>query len=144
MILGVPPARLQAVAHIGETGVDEQTAMLFQYQGGALAALTCAVRTSTSQEAWISGTEGSIHIPAFWHATSAVLRVPGQEPVQVSGAVGYHYEAAEVMSCLREGVTESPLVPLDESLAIARTMDRVRAAIGLTYSVQVEGRRPDL
>ena len=79
------------------------------------------------------GTEGSIHIPAFWHATEATLQVQGQEPVKVSDSVGYHYEAAEVASCVRKGQTESPSMPLDESIAIARISDQVRSTIGLTY-----------
>jgi predicted dehydrogenase len=46
---------------------------------------------------------------------------------------GYNYEAAEVMRCLREGKGESPSMPLDETLAIMRTMDQIRAQWGLVY-----------
>lgn len=46
---------------------------------------------------------------------------------------GYNYEAAEVMRCLRMGELESPLMPLDETLQIMQTMDRVRAQWGLKY-----------
>jgi dihydrodiol dehydrogenase / D-xylose 1-dehydrogenase (NADP) len=135
MVMGGSPVEIEAVAHIGETGVDEQSAMLCRYRGGALALLSCAVRTQTPQEARIHGTAGSIHIPGFWHATTATLQVYGQDPVQVVRPAGYHYEAAEAMSCLRAGVTESSLMPLDESIAIARTLDRVRAYVGLAYSM---------
>jgi dihydrodiol dehydrogenase / D-xylose 1-dehydrogenase (NADP) len=136
MVLGEPPVEVQASAHIGETGVDEQTAMLLRYADGALAVLSCAVRTRTPQEARIQGTEGSIHIPAFWHATSAYLQVGNAEPVEVTGPVGYHYEAAEVMSCLEAGDKESATMPLGESVAIARTLEQARAAIGLTYPLE--------
>ena len=44
------------------------------------------------------------------------------------------YEAAEVNRCLRAGLTESPLLPLDETLAIMGVLDDVRAQIGLDYS----------
>ena len=46
---------------------------------------------------------------------------------------GYNYEAAEVGRCLREGRTESEVMPLDETLAIMRTLDEVRAQWGLRY-----------
>lgn len=46
---------------------------------------------------------------------------------------GYNYQAAEVMRCLRAGLPESPLMPLDESLRIMETMDRIRAVWGLHY-----------
>ena len=39
----------------------------------------------------------------------------------------------EVHRCLAEGLTESPTIPLDETLEIAGTMDAVRAAIGMRY-----------
>lgn len=40
---------------------------------------------------------------------------------------GHQHEAAEVMRCLRSGEIESPRMPLDETLAIMRTLDAVRA-----------------
>jgi dihydrodiol dehydrogenase / D-xylose 1-dehydrogenase (NADP) len=132
MVLGDSPVEIQASAHIGETGVDEQSAMLLRYADGALALLSCAVRTSTPQEARIQGTEGSIHIPGFWHATSAFLQVGNADPVEFEGPVGYHYEAAEVMSCLASGDKESATMPLDESIAIARTLEQARSIVGLT------------
>jgi predicted dehydrogenase len=39
---------------------------------------------------------------------------------------GYAHEAIEVMRCLREGAKESPVMPLDESLAIIETIDAIR------------------
>jgi len=43
---------------------------------------------------------------------------------------GYHYQAEELMRCVREGRTESAVMPLDASLALVRLMDRARAAWG--------------
>ncbi len=37
------------------------------------------------------------------------------------------------MACLRDGRLESDVMPLDETVAIMRTMDEVRRQIGLTY-----------
>ena len=41
--------------------------------------------------------------------------------------VGYGYEAAEVVRCLRTGATESPAMPLDETLHVMRIMDEAHA-----------------
>ncbi|MBN1140161.1 MAG: Gfo/Idh/MocA family oxidoreductase [Anaerolineae bacterium] len=136
MVLGRPPTQIQAAAHLGETGVDEQTGMVFKYDRGELALLSCAVRATTPQEARIVGTAGSIHMPAFWHAPAATLAVPGQEPVVFTGDFGYQYEAAEVMACLCAGLKESATMPLDESMTIAETMDEVRRQIGLRYPME--------
>lgn len=127
------PAQIRAAGHIGETGVDEQTAMVLKYDGGQLASLTCAVRTSTPQAARIDGTAGTIEVPAFWHATTARLIRPDRPPLEATGDHGFRYEIAEVMACLEAGRTESPAMPLDETLAIAETMDEVRRQIGLRY-----------
>lgn len=41
---------------------------------------------------------------------------------------GYQFELDEVMQCIRAGKLESPTMPLADSLAIARTMDRLQVA----------------
>jgi len=46
---------------------------------------------------------------------------------------GYQYEAAEVMRCLRQGLIESPTMPLDESLSILETADALRRSWSLFY-----------
>jgi len=46
---------------------------------------------------------------------------------------GYNYEAAEAGRCLRAGQLESEIMPLDETLAIMRTLDQIRAQWGLRY-----------
>ena len=49
---------------------------------------------------------------------------------------GYNYEALEVMRCLREGRLESEIMPLDESLSLQETTDRIRAEWGLKYPTE--------
>ncbi len=68
MVFGGAPAEVHSSAHIGETGVDEQSAYLFRYDSGALARMSSATRTETAHRATIWGTEGSIEVPDFWQA----------------------------------------------------------------------------
>jgi len=139
MILGPRPVQLSSAASLGQSGVDEQSSFLLGYADGAQALLSCAVRTTTPQEARIIGTEGSILLDSpFWKGTAATLRTGAGEtrvefPLQGNG---YNYEAAEVGRCLREGKTESPVMPLDETLAILRLMDQARAQWGLRYPME--------
>lgn len=140
MVFGAQPSRIASLAHIGETGVDEQAAMVLAYDAGQLATLTCAVRVSTPHEAQIFGTEGSlrIHRP-FWHATELTVNAAGKEPQHLElpyPGNGYTCEAAEVGRCLREGELESPVMPLDETLAILDTLDQIRAQWGLRYPTE--------
>lgn len=130
------PTTVKATAAIGATGVDEQAAMSLGWSTGAMAQLTCAVRTSTKHDAVIYGSEGRIELPDFWHGTKAILHQDGK-PAQVLELPfignGYAHEAMEVGRCLRAGLRESPLIPLDESLAIMRCLDECRRQIGLRY-----------
>lgn len=42
---------------------------------------------------------------------------------------GYHYEADEVRSCVERGATESAVMPLNDSIAVAATADMIRSAL---------------
>jgi len=135
MVFGMP-TQITSLAHIGETGVDEQAAVLLGYDAGQIASLSCAITTRTSQDARIFGTKGAIHIPNFSRATSATLEVLGKEPLQIEIPFtdnGFEYQVLEVINCLRAGKLESDVMPLDESLSIIKTMDTVREQWGLKY-----------
>jgi dihydrodiol dehydrogenase / D-xylose 1-dehydrogenase (NADP) len=136
---GAAPVEIRGSAHIGETGVDEQSGMLIRYPEGRLAVLSCAVRTSTPQEASIFGTDGQIVLHSgFWCCKKATLKAGDREEtseVEFEGR-GYDYQAAEAMRCLREGKLESAIMPLNESLTIMKTLDELRGQWGLTYPTE--------
>ena len=139
MILGPRPSRVASTTQIGETGVDEQSAFLLQYPGGELAVLSCAVRTGTAVEARVFGTEGSIllHGPFFKCGALTVKRGGEEEHIDLPlEGNGYNYEAAEVGRCLRAGLKESDVMPLDETLALMELMDSIRAQWGLSYPME--------
>jgi len=139
MVFDRSPTRISSMAHIGETGVDEQSSMILGYDGGAMAILTCAIRTSTPHEAAIYGTDGWIEIPPFfWQPDRIILNLGGREEVMTFNRLGngYSFEAEEVMKCLREGKLESEIVPLERSVAVMDTMDRIRAQWGLKYPME--------
>lgn len=139
MLLGAPD-RIASLAELGQTGVDEQSAMVLGYPGGQLAVLYTAVRTNTPQDATIMGTEGFIRIHSQWWVPKAMtLHQAGKEPQLIEMPLtgnGYNYEAAEVHACLRAGKLESDVMPLDETLAIMQTMDRIRAQWGMRYPME--------
>ncbi|MOA32176.1 hypothetical protein D3C78_1533740 [compost metagenome] len=51
---------------------------------------------------------------------------------------GYAYEAEEVGRCLIEGLKESPLMTLKESLEIMRLLDQIRTQWGLRYPFETD------
>ena len=135
------PAKVQSSAVLGQTGVDEQAAFLLDYSGGRQAMLSSAVRTEMSQSATLYGTEGCLKIlRPWWKGQKLVLARPERDEetmdVPLEGN-GYPHEAREVMRCLAEGRLESPRMPLDFSLLVMRTMDRIRAPWGMRYPADV-------
>lgn len=136
-ILFGEPDTLASLAQIGETGVDEQTGMLFGYRGGQLAMGYSSFNVESPKEATVVGTKGYIHIHApFYCPSSFTLYLNGKEAevfnIPYEGN-GWNYEAVEVMQCLRSGKLESDLASHQETLALIRTMDRIRAQIGLKF-----------
>lgn len=139
MIFG-EPSRAAGLAHLGETGVDEQSAFVLGYEGGGLALISSAIRTETPQVAYILGTLGQlfIHRP-WWVPHSLTLSLPGRNDEVINfpfDGNGYNYEAGEVANCLRQGKTECQIMPLDETLAIMKQMDELRRQWGLKYPME--------
>ncbi len=133
-LLGVPTA-VHANGRLTETGVDGQVAISLEYPGAqALLATTLWAKTPTT--AHISGTEGRIEVAGeFYRPTSfRVIRRDGSEWTYdrpVDG--GFQFQAAEVARRVAEGATESPRITLDNSLEVMRTLDTIRAQIGVSY-----------
>lgn len=136
LLLGKPK---DILAHgvLGSTGIDEEMAAIFKYEGGKIAQLHSTIRADTKTEAFIYGSEGVIHIHSRWHEpTSMSLLLPGERPEDVFfdyPCIGYAYEAEEVMECLAAGKKESDSLPLSFSLDLIQLLDEMREKIGLTY-----------
>ncbi len=132
-----PVESVQAQAQRGATGVDLHTAFTLRHQRGGLSQGLCSLRTTTPWAAQVLGTHGRIELhPPFFHAERFTLVRAGQAPQDhhlPHLGNGYAHQVLEVDRCLRAGLTESPTMPLDESLALMGWLDAMRAQIGLRY-----------
>ena len=136
MLLGRPD-RIEAVAHLGATGVDESCAFVLHHPDGAIAVGQSSIVAGTPQRASVSGTRGRIVLhPPWWSATRLTLEVEGEAPREIELPVvghGYGPQADAVASALRENRLEDDRMPLDETLAIQETLDAIRTRCGLVY-----------
>lgn len=133
MLLG-EPEQVRAVTTPAPTGVDANTAVIARYTGGAVGLYHCGLWGDSPRVATITGTGGIITAgPPFYRPERLTLQRAGQEPetraVTLPGH-GFTYEAEEAARCLRAGLTESPVLPLDDTLAVMRTLDAARAGFG--------------
>jgi len=133
MVLGTPD-RITALVDPAFTGVDAQTSMLFGYASGAHAVLTCTLRAKSPTAAAIVGTEARIEVAGDFYAPTSLRLVTRTGEVTVGSELGVPatgrgmvHQSDEVARRLAAGELESPLMPLDETVAIMETMDAVLA-----------------
>ncbi len=129
MVLGRPD-RIMSMSAPAFTGVDAQTSMLFGYESGAHALLTCTLRGKSPTRASIVGTDARIEVEGDFYAPASVTLVPRNgDPTLVESVHegrGLRHQADEVARRLAAGDLESPLMPLDETISIMEMMDTVR------------------
>ncbi|MGX1560740.1 Gfo/Idh/MocA family protein [Streptomyces sp. NPDC055506] len=139
LLLG-EPSDIAARAVLSEEGVDLQTGALLSWESGALGSVHCSIVGGTATSASVTGSRGRIDIPGgFFFPDRFVLHRDGRDAEEFTAdpADGprnsLRHEATEVMRAVRAGETESPLVPLDGTLAVMRTLDAIRERVGVRY-----------
>jgi hypothetical protein len=136
LILGAP-GRILASCNRSVTGVDSQTSVMLEYATGAQALLLTSFEADTPGRAVINGARARNEVdgPFFRQAGFRVLDRDGHveswsEPHE---GLGLSHQATEVGNCIRQGLRESPRMPLHETLAVMTTLDRIRDQIGISY-----------
>ena len=137
-VLGVPD-KIDVKVIATEHGIDEQCAITFSYNNGAMASLLSTFRTTLATEAEICGTKARLKLtPDFYTAACNVeLYADGTKqdiPVERENGFGYQYEARHVNECLRAGLTESPVVPHEYTLMLMGILDKIRGLAGVVYA----------
>jgi predicted dehydrogenase len=139
MLLG-EPSRVTAQSVLSPEGVDLQTGAVLGWESGALGLVHCSIVGATGITASITGARGRIDVPdGFFQPDRFVLHREGREPEEFALASGdglrssFRHEALEVMRAIRAEETESPLVPLDATLGVMRTLDTIRDQVGVRY-----------
>lgn len=136
MLLGLPN-QIAGHAHLSDTGADELDSITLTYNNGTTANLTCSMRIYKPFEAFIVGTEGYIKVhETFFQPEMLTLQRNGKEAEIIHlprTGNGYTHEVEEVHLCLRSNRIESPIMPLDETMALMRIMDSLRHSWGVRY-----------
>ncbi len=140
-ILGKPD-NIDAWMTPAHTGVDEQCAVLFRYNNGAMAQLFSSFATNMPTEAEICGTKGRIRLTHRFYSPDTILEYYSGSPdsleiIQVENEAGhgYQYEARHVCECLHQGLTESPVMTHADSLLLMEMLDAIRKKAGIRYEV---------
>jgi predicted dehydrogenase len=146
-----PPEPALGRAVRADSGVDAAEAIVLSHpRTGALSTLAASITAVAPNDALVMGSRGwiRVHEPIFRPDRLTVHTAEPRE-IGVGGGQGrgelttlvtepcegngYHYQAGEVVRCLRAGLTESPIMPLDETIAILDVMDGLRRAWGVRF-----------
>ena len=133
------PAAVTAVGTLNDEGVDEQDALTLTWASGAQAQLTTSIVARSPHSAIVAGDGGWVRTEgehSVYRPTRLTVQLGDGEPqVEDLGLVGagYVHELREVTRCVQEGLTESPVMPLADTLAMMRLLDDARAQLGVVY-----------
>jgi predicted dehydrogenase len=136
-ILGMP-LEVQSTARFRATGADAQVATIFRHAGDAMSLILSASDAAGPNVATVIGTEGRIDIDAVWYSPTAFRVYDNKRKIveEFKSTVlgrGMQYEAAEAERLIRTGTLASEILPPSDTVGIMRTLDTVRAQIGLRY-----------
>lgn len=142
------PIDVSGAGHLLETGVDGWAVASLGFEQGIVAQLSTGIQLAQDNAAIIFGTLGRLVLSDPWTAdrkdgkprTIEVHR-PGKEVERIAidaAETAYTYEADVAGRAILAGRTQapSPAMTWDDTLGNIQTLDRWRAAIGLTYAME--------
>jgi len=132
----VEPLDVEGSCDLAHTGVDRRADATLTFEGGIRARLSCGVAKRRAPLLRITGTAGTISVPAPWLPTldgnmTTTIHVD-HERVEVTAERGLYAYQADVVDA---GVATFPAPTTDDTLATMRTLDRWRQAVGVRYEV---------
>jgi len=141
--MGIPD-EIKAVASFTETGSEDSISIIFRYKDGRMANLYSSFRTAAGIGCDLLCENGNLYFSRardMSQCLSVVLNGKEREDFSLlPDAMGYQFEAAEIMKCLDEGKTESNIVPLSFSLELMKTLDRIREVAGIVFPNEVRSK----
>ena len=123
-------------------GVDTSATVALKFAGGKTACLTTNAHVQLPNETQIVGTIGTIRLPhPMWCTDKVELHGKMKHfpfpdtvvPCNFLNSSGLRYEAVEVRKCLQNGLLESPILPLADSLMIRQITDEIFNQIGVQF-----------
>ena len=135
-LLGWQPEKVQGLCAKTAEGVDMRTSLQMRYANGATAQIFCGMDARSDDVLQIFGTKAYAVMPRSWHPTSFTVYAK-EKPEQTFSFPpeneGHHYEFDHAARCIRDGLTESPEIPWEESIAVADICTFIRHENDIIY-----------
>jgi predicted dehydrogenase len=134
-VLGAPTSLL-ATGSLAPTGVDAQAVAAIDTAAGAQAAISTSVLVSSPGIATVRGTAGTVRTSGSFVFPSGVDLSVGDETVSwsddsgLASRDGLAWQTSAIARYVSDGLTDSPIHSLDDSLEVMRAIDSVRTQLG--------------
>lgn len=127
--LGYNPTEIVSNIVRGRDGVDLDASIVMKYADGGFAAMTVGFDAPCHNNAAVIGTKARIEMGDwfFCTGTARLAAFDGRviEKIDIPNEInGYEYEIREAQGCLERGARESDLVPLKQTLAVMKIIDK--------------------
>ena len=131
------PDEIIASSNFIDEGVDSKTSMVFKYDNGVVANLSCSMYDSQPNRAIISGSDGYIEIDhTFYTPTTIKLYKSNNKVVEYKNNYeghGLREQAICMEECVLNKKIESDKMTHKDTLEVIKIMDKVRHKIGLFF-----------
>ncbi|XP_074601697.1 trans-1,2-dihydrobenzene-1,2-diol dehydrogenase-like [Brevipalpus obovatus] len=136
------PCDIKATGHVSTEGIDEAFTVALKYSNGRTATCSSHLKVALPNECTITGEKGTIRINAPFHCPISVTvngkthqfsLPPIVDTCNYENSNFLCYEAEHVRECLENGLTESPILPLKDTLLLRKITDHVFRQLGVFF-----------
>lgn len=131
--LGTPDL-VHAVGGLYPNGVEGEVGILLGWPDGRYATQAIGFTAPGPGRQVVAGTKGWVEVKPRFHRAEQLsvhlLGEPARELAFAKTGAGYSHEFAHVGECLASGLTESPVMPLEDTLAVQQVMAEVLSQVG--------------
>lgn len=142
-VLGELPVKATGHCRFAATGVDEIASYQLVFDSGCIATVNTSFNLMLGQTMTLYGDKGQVVYPDFQgKGDYRLTRFNGRETLEEqqihieNADNGFVHQVEEAARCLRAGLPESPVIPLDESIAIMKILDQLRQQFPLRYEFE--------
>lgn len=141
-VLGGTPTGVEITGTLERNGVDAESLVLWRGDRGRTGVAQCSLVSPLPGAAAVFGTRGWLEVPPRFHHPDRILVHPiGPDGRAASPETivappigkGYAHEFVEVQRCVAAGLTESPTMPLDDTLAVMGVLEHALHTLGVHY-----------
>jgi predicted dehydrogenase/aryl-alcohol dehydrogenase-like predicted oxidoreductase len=137
------PLEIQALGHLGPTGIDERATAILRFPGDLLAQVSASITTVQDNSVRIYGTKGRVEVRSPWFCSgktggigtiTLTSRAGEFETITVeTGEWLYAIEADLFADAVQNGVVAWPAPSLQDTIGNMQALDAWRQAIALDY-----------